>query len=101
MNEIPCLIKIGIEFISDTDKANCLNWYFTNNNVSWCNSSKPEEIGYFGPKPVLEPGFLHTISISSIQITEFDILKVIHDLDVNKSTGPYGIPNAGIKTCAS
>ena len=99
-DEIPTLLYNGVEFTTVLEKINCLNNHFTSNNVNTSGHLKPIEIGYFGPKPTVDAGFINLPGFSNFLISEFDICKIISTLDLNKATGPDGIPNIIIKSCA-
>ena len=88
---IPPLINHdGIPITDDLSKATILNSHFA---AQTHLDTKDKQIPHLTPSP-------HIPSLTEVQVTESEVLKILNSLNINKSSGPDRIPNKLLKMTA-
>ena len=89
---IPPLIgQDGIPYTDDIDKATILNKHF---------AAQTRLDIHDKPLPTLDPPDHSVPPLAKVRATESEVLKIINNLDINKSSGPDKIPAKLLKMCA-
>lgn len=88
---IPPLIHNGLPTTDDLTKATILNQHFAKQT----RLDIQEKL-----IPNITPPRNPIPSLSEVQVTELEVLKILNSLDINKSSGPDKIPNKLIKMSA-
>ena len=87
----PLINQDGIPISDDFDKATILNNHFASQTRLDTHDLQMPDI------PISVPPIP---SLSEVQVTEPEVLKILNSLDINKTTGPDKIPNKLFKMCA-